>query len=115
MDIIKLNSELLAQRIVTFREKCGWNQADLARQAKITSAALSEIEKGGRLPLLQTTVNLAAALGISVDELVGLDSFDQNEELRELRVFKKNNELFGALPKHVHKMFVDLANAFLNK
>ncbi len=46
-----------------------WTQQDLAKKAKITQAAVSQIEAGTKDPSLDTILAIAKALGIPVSKL----------------------------------------------
>jgi len=53
------------------REKKGWSQEKLAREADISYNALIKIERGRiKNPKLETLIKLAKALGVSIDELI---------------------------------------------
>lgn len=54
------------------RNKKGWSQERLAREAGISYNTLIKIERGGiKNPRLETLIKLAKALGVSLDKLVG--------------------------------------------
>ena len=54
------------------RNKKGWSQERLAREAGISYNTLIKIERGGiKNPKLETLIKLARALGVSLDKLVG--------------------------------------------
>ena len=54
------------------RNKKGWSQERLAREAGISYNTLIKIERGGiKNPRLETLIKLAKALGVSIDKLVG--------------------------------------------
>jgi len=53
------------------RQKKGWSQEKLAREASISYNTLIKIERGGiKNPKLETVIKLAKALGVSVDDLI---------------------------------------------
>jgi transcriptional regulator with XRE-family HTH domain len=55
-----------------FRNKKGWSQERLAREAEISYQTLIKIERGYvKNPKLETLMKLAKTLGISLDKLVG--------------------------------------------
>jgi transcriptional regulator with XRE-family HTH domain len=58
----------LAVRI--FRERRGWNQAELSRASGIDRAYISRIETGGADPGLRVQRRLAEALEVSLTELI---------------------------------------------
>ncbi len=54
------------------RNKKGWSQERLAREAGISYHTLIKIEQDRiRNPKLETIIKLAKALGVSLDKLVG--------------------------------------------
>jgi len=55
-----------------YRDKKGWSQEKLAREAGISYNTLIKIERGGiKNPKIETIIKLAKALSVSIDELVG--------------------------------------------
>ena len=111
MDEHDIDRQEFADRIVTLREERGWNQARLSREARITAAAMSQIEKGDRLPTLSVAAKLAEALSISIDDLAGRAQVQPSVELSELRAMKSKFKWFGSLPKSVQERMEDLAMA----
>ncbi len=61
----------IAMRIKQAREKRGFSQAELARRASLTPAAISQFEAGDREPSLASLGRLANALGASTEHLMG--------------------------------------------
>lgn len=59
----------LGARIVALRNGRGWNQKELSRRAGLRQARLSLFETGAKRPNLQEFARLAAALGVTLDEL----------------------------------------------
>src|SRR5476651_2157346 len=76
-------SAYIAKKIKALRNSVGWSQSELARKAKITSAAISIIEKGDRIPTHDVCGKIAKAFNVSTAEITGevsLSSEDINEE-----------------------------------
>jgi transcriptional regulator with XRE-family HTH domain len=63
--------EVLRKRITDGRESQGMNQATLAEKAGVTPAAISQIEKGTRVPTIPVLHQIAHVLGVSLDYLTG--------------------------------------------
>lgn len=59
-----------AHPLGVWREHRGLTQKALAEQVKMTAAQLSEIENGKKTGSVATLQKLAAALGVTVDELL---------------------------------------------
>ena len=76
MGVNELDYKMIGQRIRAERNKKGWQQAELAFRAGMTSAHLSHIETAQTKLALPTIVKIANALSVSVDELL-YDSMEQ--------------------------------------
>jgi len=90
---------MVVERIRQKMEELKINQAQLAKNAGITAAALSQILSKDRTPSSEVLVKLSKALGVSVDYLVGqsnevtLDDLLQNDEVQVFfRDFSKLSE-----------------------
>lgn len=71
----------LGERLKRAREKKGWSQRELARQAHVRYATISELENGIRTAMnTDTAKRIARSLGVSVDYLIG--TFEEDEEER---------------------------------
>jgi len=70
---------MLGQRIKQARERKGWSQRALARQAGVRHAIISELETGKKTDTIGIILKrLARALGISVDYLLG--TFEDDDQ-----------------------------------
>lgn len=84
-------SEAFKQRLKQAREQKGWSQAELARQANITAAAVNQFEKGPREPSMPILHSLASALEVSLDYLVGeTDTPNEFKVQNEWQEFYRN-------------------------
>lgn len=72
----------IANKIIALRNSVSWSQSELARRAGVTSAAISQIEKGDRMPSLIVLRKLAEAFNVSVSELTGDARSSSNDEAR---------------------------------
>lgn len=62
------------ENIKKLRNKKGWSQERLAREADISYQTLIKIEQNRVInPKIQTLIKLAKALGVSLDKLVGVE------------------------------------------
>lgn len=89
-------TENIANRIIELRESVGWSQSGLARQTGVTSAAISQIEKGDRMPSLAVIIKFAEAFNVSVSDLTGDSITSSNEISSEAQVFFRK---FGDINK----------------
>lgn len=76
MGVNELDYKMIGQRIRAERNKKGWQQAELAFRAGMTSAHVSHIETAQTKLALPTIVKIANALSVSVDDLL-YDSMEQ--------------------------------------
>ena len=101
----------IGQRIKKQRELLGHTQAKLATDAKITPAAISQIEAGDRVPSSPILRNIASALGVSADFLLGktsdsaLKDLLQDEKLQKFfRGYKELTEKDKDVMKEAQKI-----------
>ena len=111
----KISQGMIGTKILLLRMKIPWDEEELAGRVGITRQSLINIEYGKNLPKLITLVNIAEALGASLNELLGLELTCDESEIRSLKAFKKQNEVFSKLPKKVRSAFVALAEEFLEQ
>jgi DNA-binding XRE family transcriptional regulator len=70
LDIV--SSRIVASNVKKSRQKSGLSQDQLARKAGIPYSTYLKIESGYTPnPSIQAVLNIAEALGVSIDELVG--------------------------------------------
>lgn len=58
-------------KLKEIRSARGWSQARLAELSGVSQAYISELEAGEKQPTLPVIQKLAAALGVSLAELLG--------------------------------------------
>lgn len=63
----------MGQRLQRLRQDKGLSQSQLAKRAGVPVGTLKNWEQDRREPLLDTAAKIAVALGISLDELAGID------------------------------------------
>ena len=71
----------LGQRIADLRHSKGISQLCLAEMADISKEHLSNLERGNKLPSAKTLAQIASALDVSLDTLVGVDSSKAHIEI----------------------------------
>ena len=62
----------LGKNIVHYRKELKLTQAKLAANTGLYPRYLSDIEAGRKIPRIHTLARLAAGLGVSIEELVGM-------------------------------------------
>jgi transcriptional regulator with XRE-family HTH domain len=58
-----------AENLERARERAGLTQEELGYQASLHRTEISLLERGGRLPRIDTAVKLAGCLSVSLDDL----------------------------------------------
>ena len=94
MGVNELDYKMIGQRIRAERNKKGWQQAELAFRAGMTSAHLSHIETAQTKLALPTIVKIANALSVSVDELL-YDSMEQVKVVYDKKIAEELTQKSG--------------------
>ena len=71
----------LGRRIADLRRSKGISQLCLAEMADISKEHLSNLERGNKLPSAKTLAQIASALDVSLDTLVGVDNVQSYIEI----------------------------------
>lgn len=72
---LKIDYELLGDRVYVARKKQRLTQEDVANLACISASSVGEIERAKRKPSVETLAGLSCALDISLDYLIlGIES-----------------------------------------
>ena len=74
----------LGERIRAKRQQLGWNQDELARRAGISKGFLSDLENAKRGVRAENLLDIARALGVSIDFL--MQGGDERENDQEIEV-----------------------------
>ena len=65
-----MDQKAIGKRIKSAREKKGLTQEQLAEQVNLSPMHISVIERGNKLPRLETLINIANILDVSADVLL---------------------------------------------
>ena len=95
-----MDAKAVGQRIKAAREKKNMTQEDLAARIDISPTHVSVIERGTKIPRVDTFVSIANVLGVSADELL-VDVLDR----ASVGVASELSAAIEALP-HEEKMRV---------
>ena len=96
-------STVFSERLRTAREYRGLNQSELAVKAKMQASAISHFETGTRKPSFDNLRNLADALDVTTDYLLGRVS-----EFKDLAGADRLHRHYEALDGSDRKMADDL-------
>lgn len=89
----KTFAEEFGERLRSARERRGFTQEQLAEMVGITASRESEYESGRFAPQLEKAAKLAVALEVSLDALVGRDTAEATEDIRDPKLRASVREL----------------------
>ncbi len=93
------DKEVLRRRITEARKSCELNQAELAQKTGVTPAAISQIEKGHRIPTIPVLHRIVNVLGVSLDYLIGKTDKPELQDLLQHEDFKTFYRGFESLAR----------------
>ncbi len=103
----KLDTTVISKRIREERERQSITQAKLAKEAKVTPAAISQIESGKRVPSVPVLHRVAGVLNVSMDYLIGQSDQSQVEDMAQNSEFLAFYEEFQELSKEGREQILD--------
>lgn len=80
MSDLKYNGDTLAHRMKVARAEARMDQQALADAAGISKDSVARYETGRNVPALDKAFDMAVALGVSIDSLVGLPEPGMRED-----------------------------------
>lgn len=97
------------EKLKLLRYEKGLTQDDIGYLLNVTKSCISCYEKGTRQPSLDVLIQLASYFRVSVDFLIGIESYDSNTKVRLTR---KDIELINALKNNpaIYKEIVKNVN-----
>jgi len=104
--------ETLGQRLARLRRARGLTQIELGRVVGLSDRMISYYEKKADRPPAQVLPEMARALGVSVDELLGVRPLAQDPPLVSVRLWKRF-KLVEKLPPTERRMVFQLIDGFL--
>ncbi len=95
----KSSADKVVSRIKTRRRELKLTQTELAKEANLTPAAISQFESGTRKPSFKTLSSLSDALKVTTDYLLGKAEKNYNDLLADPKV----NAMFKGMMKFTEK------------
>lgn len=72
-------AHLIGERIRELRKQRGLNQEEISYRAGLHRTEISQLERGLRLPRVDTLIKVAASLEVNLEELVGRLAWNPGE------------------------------------
>lgn len=108
------DQELLAKKIINFREAKDMSQAELAEKSGIERTALNKIEKGTRKVSSDELKAIALALGQSADVLLDLNK--ENEDGDTALTWADLGMAYGGeIPEELKETYADIAKGYFKR
>lgn len=110
----KEESESIGERLARLRRERGLTQIELAERLGIGQPIISDYERGELRLHGQVIVELTKILGVSADEILGLERTRTNGSVKNRRLMRRLQELDG-LPRRDQQAILRTLDAFLTK
>lgn len=100
---MELNAKKIGYRIRLARQKKEWRQDDLAEEIDKTGTYVGMIERGERIPTLDTFVDIMTALDVTADQLL-CDTVTYGYQTRLMEYDMRIKELAGNEQRRLYKI-----------
>ena len=103
-----MNQKAIGRRIKAAREKKGMTQEQLAEWVELSPMHVSVIERGVKLPKLETLINIANVLDVSADVLL------QDVVKNQTKLYSSEaSELIRKLPRDDQRRVLEALRSFI--
>ena len=103
-----MNQKAIGRRIKAAREKKGMTQEQLAEWVELSPMHVSVIERGVKLPKLETLINIANVLDVSADVLL------QDVVKTQTKLYSSEaSELIRKLPRDDQRRVLEALRSFV--
>jgi len=109
---LKENVESFGERLARLRKAAGFSQRELATELGISYRMVAYYEGETEHPPTHLLPHLAKALGVSADELMGLEKTKKNGRTQDTRLWRRFSQV-EKLPPPKRKQIVQILDAFL--
>jgi transcriptional regulator with XRE-family HTH domain len=110
-----LNEESFGRRLAKIRKTKGLTQEELGERIGVSQRIIHHYEQKAEYPPAQKIIELAQALGMSIDELLGSNIFDHDSHQNINPKLAKRLRLASNLPSHDLKALVTFIDALILK
>ncbi len=113
-DVLITQGESFGDRLARLRKERGFTQVELAEKIGIIQALISDYERGKLRPYADVVVRFALVLGVTTDELLGLERARPVASARNPnRRFLRRLDSVDSLPKRDQDALLRTIDAFL--
>ena len=99
-----MNSKSMGRKLKSYRAKCGWSLKDCSEKIGISTRYLADIERGDKVPRLETLIQILNTLSASADDVLQ-DSLVVGYESKSNDILRKLNALDPARRKQALDIF----------
>ena len=98
-----MNTASIGKRIRKFREHKGWRQEDFAEKIGLSVTYTGMIERGEKVPKLETFITIANVLEVSADQLLA-DVLTTGYDIKSSTLTEEIAELDPASRERIYKV-----------
>ncbi|MGH3086730.1 MAG: helix-turn-helix domain-containing protein [Gammaproteobacteria bacterium] len=110
----KDSEETIGERLARLRRERGMTQVELAERLGVVQPVVSDYERGELRLHGQLIVELTKIIGVSANELLGLEESKSNGSIKNRRLLRRIQEL-ERLPRRDQQAILRTLDAFLAK
>lgn len=107
------SGETFGQRLARLRKAAGYTQEEFAEEVRISRRALAYYEVQTEHPPAHCLPAIAAVLGVTTDQLLGVDPIPKRRPPLNRRLLEKLKKI-EALPQRQQRALLTTIDAFLN-
>jgi len=111
---LKEGEESFGERLARLRKAAGYSLRELAAEVGITHPMLVYYEKHAKYPSAHLLPRLAKALGVSADQLLGIEKAKANGRVRNTKLWRRFSQV-EKLPPDQRKPIIQIIDAVLKK
>jgi len=111
---MKEGEESFGERLARLRRTAGYSLRELAAEIGISHRMLVYYEKHSQHPPAHLLPQLARALGVSGDQLLGIERLKKNGRRQDSRLWRRFSQV-EKLPTPQRKQIVQILDAFLER
>jgi transcriptional regulator with XRE-family HTH domain len=112
--LLNEGTESFGERLARLRKAAGYSLRELAEEVGISHIMLVHYEKHSGYPSAQLLPRLAKVLGVSADQLLGIEPVKENGRGQDNRLWRRFRQV-EKLPPNQRRPIIQFLDAFLEK